>query len=115
MSFTTFQVQLSLISLLLLFLSLTAAKPQSHTFMRNEFRPSFSSSEMKALNCDADPSDDSEARFAIQYQSERESLEITEFGYLQIHQRPQPSQGPAVSLVARRTRATAIPTAFILA
>ena len=71
---------------------------------------------MEALNCHTDLTNDSEARFAIQYQSERESLEITEFGHLQINQRLQPCQeGPMAALVSTKQRHADYPPAFILA
>lgn len=73
----------------------------------------FSNAEMDALNCNSVENDDSEARFAKQYQTERESMRRTESGYLLLQQSSGASLVVPVS-TTRKSRSNSSP-AFVIA
>jgi hypothetical protein len=76
------------------------------------FQSSFSNAEMDTLNCNSVEDDDSEARFAIQYQMERDSIRRTESGYLLLQQEvPQSGAKTVVPASAKTSSAHA----FIIA
>ena len=89
-----------------LFFNAEAVEPRAflprYGMMSNSRNP-FSQDEMEALNCNSDGLDDCKARFAIQYQVERESLRLTESGYLQLRKDPHPISAKFVVPVTRRS------------
>lgn len=70
---------------------------------------------MEALNCSNEDPNDSEARFAIQYQVERESLRWTESGYLQMRRDQRPVDERIVVPVLDKPQSSTKSVPFLVA
>jgi hypothetical protein len=98
----------------------TAERPDRLPFLHRRgpsaaFQTSFSKAEMDALNCNSVDDDDSEARFAIQYQMERESMRRTESGYLLLQQEVRQSGARTVVPVSAKKSSISSTHAFVIA
>ncbi len=93
----------------------SASQDKPRAFVQTPFQSSFSSAEMEAFDCNSESSDDSEARFAIQYPKERDSLKRTESSYLLQQQPNPPNLTPTVLSVSTRRMHIIPSVAFIIA